>query len=270
MTCLSMFKSWIAHPLTRGLDIDDPRTTQLRRQIIREKPFLRQIYEDWYASIASVLPSGEGPILEIGSGAGFSKDVIPDLITSEVFYCRGVDVVLDGCKMPFGDGTLKGIFMTDVFHHLAAPRSFLIEATRCVRPGGVLAMIEPWVTPWSSIIYRRLHHEPFRPEAPDWASPTSGPLSGANSALPWIVFQRDRGKFASEFQGWGIETIQPMMPFRYLVSGGVSMRSLMPAWTSRFWRSLERRFQPWIDTWGMFAMIVLHRVKPSGGVTIQE
>ena len=78
--------------MTRGLDIDDPRTTQLRCQIIRQKVFLREIYEEWYAAIVSVLPSGEGSVLEIGSGAGFLKDVIPDLITSEVLYCSNADI----------------------------------------------------------------------------------------------------------------------------------------------------------------------------------
>src|SRR5262249_31802772 len=38
------------------------------------------------------------------------------------------------------------------------------QATRCVRSGGVVAMIEPWVTPWSRFVYTRLHHEPFQPE----------------------------------------------------------------------------------------------------------
>jgi hypothetical protein len=37
-----MLKAWLAHPLTKGLDIDDPRTTHLRLQIIQEKSFLRQ------------------------------------------------------------------------------------------------------------------------------------------------------------------------------------------------------------------------------------
>jgi hypothetical protein len=38
---------------------------------------------------------------------------------------------------------------------------------------------------------------------------------------------------------WYIQTIKPMMPFRYLVSGGVSMRSFMPGWSFSFWRGLE-------------------------------
>lgn len=263
-----MLKSWISHPLTRGLDIDDPATTHLRAQIIRQKGFLRQIYAEWYASLASALPSREGSVLEIGSGAGFFQDVIPELITSEVFYCPGVDIVLDGCKMPFADCTLKGIVMTDVFHHLYAPRGFLKEATRCVKPGGVLAMIEPWVTPWSRLVYGRLHHEPFRPEALEWDCIAAGPLSGANIALPWIVFERDRMQFEIEFPQWQIRMIKPGMPFRYLLSGGVSMRSLMPVWTSGFWQSLEKRLQPWMNTWGMFALIILNRVQPANRVNL--
>ena len=199
-------------------------------------------------------------MLEIGSGAGFLRDVIPDLITSEVFCCSNVDMVLDACNLPFPDCKLRGIAMTNVFHHLAEPRSFLAEASRCVRPGGVVVMIEPWVTPWSRLVYGRLHYEPFRPDVPDWEFSTSGPLSGANSALPWIIFHRDRERFEKEFREWRIREIRPMMPFRYLLSGGVSMRSLVPAWTSRFWRSVERALQPWMNKLAMFANIVLVRV----------
>jgi hypothetical protein len=43
-----MLKEWLAHPLTRGLDINDPNVTHLRRRIIQEKPFLRKIYQEWY------------------------------------------------------------------------------------------------------------------------------------------------------------------------------------------------------------------------------
>ncbi len=125
-----MLKAWLAHPLTRGLDIDDPRTTLLRRQIIQEKSFLRQIYQEWYAAIAAALPAGEEPTLELGSGAGFLSDFIPGLITSEIFYCPGVRVVLDGARLPFADGALCGIVMTDVLHHLPQPRRFFTEAAR--------------------------------------------------------------------------------------------------------------------------------------------
>src|SRR5262245_46598331 len=202
----------LEHPLTAACDIDDPSTTALRRRIIREKPFLRMIYEEWYELLACALPGGPGAVLELGSGAGFLREFIPDVIASEVFPTPGVDVVLDGLRLPFGAGTLRAIVMTDVFHHLPRVRGFLAEATRCVRPAGVMAMVEPWVSPWSRVVYTHLHHEPFVPDAAAWEFPSTGPLSGANGALPWIVFGRDREQFAREFQGWRLRTVQPMMP----------------------------------------------------------
>lgn len=254
-----MIRFLLAHPLTRGLDIDDPHTTEIRRQIIREKSFLRRIYHEWYTAIASELSTRKGPVLELGSGPGFLKDFVPNLITSEVFHFRGIDLVLNGTELPFADGALQAIVMIDVFHHIPQPRWFFTEAARCIRPGGIVLMVEPWLTVWSQLIYTRLHHEPFLPEAKQWEFPNSGPLSGANGALPHIVFARDRIQFEREFPMWQIHKIEPMMPFCYLVSGGVSSRSLMPGWSFTLWRGLENLLHPAINNLAMFAQILLIR-----------
>jgi len=256
---MGRLKTWIEHPLTRGLDLDDPRTTQLRRQILAAKPFLRKIYEEWYAGLAASLPPPPGRVLELGSGAGFLGDFVPGLVRSEIFYTPGVDAVLDGLALPFAAGSLRGIAMTNVLHHLPRPLRFFAEAARCVRPGGVVAMVEPWVTPWSKWVYTRLHHEPFLPAAREWEIAAGGPLSGANGALPWILFQRDRERFAREAPAWRVRAIEPIMPFRYLVSGGISMRGLMPAASHPLWRGLERGLAPLRHQLAMFARVVLER-----------
>ena len=253
-------KEWLAHPHTRNLDLDDPRTTQLRRRIIQEKSFLRRIYQEWYEAIAEALPMGKKPVLELGSGAGFLRDFVPDLVTSEVLHCPDVNVVLNGQEVPFADGALRGIAMTDVLHHIPQPRRFFAEAVRCVQIDGVIVMIEPWVTPWSHLVYAKLHHEPFEPEATEWEFTADGPLSGANGALPWVIFERDRSQFREEFPQLRVQSIRPIMPFRYLVSGGVSLRSLIPGWTYELWRGLESVLQPWMNSWAMFAIIVLSKV----------
>ena len=120
-------------------------------------------------------------------------------------------------------------------------------------------MIEPWVTPWSRFINTHFHHEPFRPDAADWSFPSTGPLSGANGAIPWMVFVRDRHKFELEFPRLAIEQIRPFLPFRYLVSGGVGMRSLMPFCLHGFWTRLERLLEPEMHTLAMFAFIALRK-----------
>src|ERR1700676_56957 len=130
-----MLRRLLAHPSTRGLDIDDPATTDLRREIVRSKPFLKRIYDEWYQKIAESLPNGVGTVLEIGSGAGFLNDYIPGLVTSEIFPCQGIQVVLDGQALPFASGSLRGIVMTNVLHHIPGVRSFLTQAARCLLPG---------------------------------------------------------------------------------------------------------------------------------------
>jgi SAM-dependent methyltransferase len=249
-------KRWLEHPLTRGLDIDDPRTTHLRRRILAGKPFLRRIYAEWYSSLAASLPAGDDPVLELGAGAGFLSDFIPRLVRSEVFLNSGIDLVLDGLTLPFAAGALRGIAMTNVLHHLPRPLTFFAEAARAVRPGGVVTMIEPWVTPWSRWVYTRLHYEPFLPAAKEWEIPAGGPLSGANGALPWILFQRDRERFERAAPEWRLCAIAPIMPFRYLVSGGISLRTLTPAAAYPLWRGLDRMLA---SRAAMFAHVVLER-----------
>jgi len=256
---IEAIKRLLAHPDTRDLGIDDPRTTQGRRRIVQSNRFLWRIYDEWYRFIAACVPGGPGRVLELGSGAGFLAQYIPGLIASEVFPCSDIQLVLDARRLPFSSGSLKAIVLVDVLHHISANRAFLTEAQRCLRSGGSVAMIEPWVSTWSRLIYAGLHHEPFDPGAEDWTFPGTGPLSCANVALPWIVFQRDRRDFESKFRELQIRTVRPFMPFRYLVSGGISMRQLMPEMTFNLWRNLESGFCRWPHHWSMFALIHLVR-----------
>lgn len=255
-----MLKTLFSHPLALNLEIDAPETTIVHRRIILEKPFLKKIYQEWYAWLAAALQdTPTGPVMELGSGGGFLKEFLPHLIASEIFFTPYVDAVFDAQQLPFASSSLKGILMTNVFHHLPRPKAFFAEAARCVRPGGVIAMLEPWVTPWSCLVYKRFHHEPFDPKVRGWGFTPIGRLSGANDALAWIVFQRDRKQFDREFPQWRIKIVHPCTPFCYLLSGGVSMRSLMPSWSFRFWKRLETRLNPWMKNWAMFAGIVLVR-----------
>lgn len=252
---------WLAHPVTRGLEIDDPRHAAARRRIVDEKVFLRRIYEEWYAAIVAALPAGDDRVLELGSGGGFLGEVIPELLTSDLLAHPGVRLVLDGQALPFTRASLRAIVMTDVLHHLPESRRFLREASRCVRYRGRIVMIEPWVSAWSSLVYPRLHHEPFVPSAPEWEFLAGGPMSAANMALPWMMFVRDRGRFEREFPEWRLVLVRPFMPFRYALSGGVSVRGIAPAWTFGLWRGIERLLEPWMEHLGMFAHIVLERTK---------
>ncbi len=249
----------LAHPLTKGMSLDDPKTTELRATIIRSKGFLRQIYESWYRLLASQIPEGDGAVLELGSGGGFLKELHKDALASEVFFTPHIDIVLNAMALPLRTEALKAILMVDVLHHIPEPALFFHQAANCVRTGGRCLLIEPWNTPWGAWVFQHLHHEPFNTSG-DWSIPPAGPLSGANGALPWILFERDKELFCERFPEWRIACIKPMMPLAYLLSGGVSMRSLMPSWSYPWVRGIEERIPGLDGKFGMFAFIVIDRL----------
>lgn len=263
MIC-DMLKNLLAHPLTRGLDLDAPETTALRRRILQEKHFLKALYREWYTQLMAAIPSAErcpGEVLELGSGGGFFRDLLPGCLCSDVFSCPGNDLVLDARHLPFRSASLRGIVMVDVFHHIPDVAAFLREAARVLRPGGVIAMWEPWNTPWSRFVYQRLHHEPFDPQRQEWDFPKGGPLSSANGALPWMVFARDKARLHQDFPLLRLETVRLDFPFSYLASGGVSLRALTPAFAYRPIRHFERALGPLLRYCAMFALIVVRRIQ---------
>ena len=251
-----------SHPSTHDVDLDAPENTLRRAGIIQSKPFLKQFYQDCYRSISKLLPEKiNGPVIELGSGGGFLKEYIPDLITSEILAIPTVDVQFDGQSMPFKHASVRALVMLDVFHHILDPAAFLAQAADILKPGGRLIMIEPWVTPWSRFVYRYLHHEPFNPDVNDWRFEKGGPLTAANSALPWIVFDRDRQKFEYRFPEWQIKKIRLHTPFCYLLSGGLTFKSMLPAALYPLCRRVENLLRRFNHLLSMFATIVLRRNK---------
>ena len=49
------------------------------------------------------------------------------------------------------------------------------------------------------------------------------------------------------------------MPFRYLVSGGLTRLDPLPASSFALWRRLEGALKPWMGSLAMFACVVLER-----------
>ena len=123
----------------------------------------------------------------------------------------------------------------------------------------VITAIEPWNTPWSWFVYGYLHHEPFDPRAAYWQLETTGPLSSANGALPWIVSVRDADRLGRLFPELAVRSIGPIVPLGYLLSGGVSMRALVPDFSFAALRSLEQACPPLVHNAAMFAHINVRR-----------
>jgi SAM-dependent methyltransferase len=235
-------------PETRDLNLDDPETSGRHGEIIRSKPFLRRLYEDFYRTLAVRCPDLPGKFcVELGSGGGFIKEIYPTVFTSDLLPLPGIDQTFSVLEMPFVDASVDCFLMIDVFHHVRDARKFLSELRRCLKRGGKVLMIEPANTLWGRFVYRHFHHEPFDTSG-GWELEKTAPLSSANGALPWIVFCRDREIFQKEFPDLALKMCRAHTPFRYLLSGGVSMRALVPALSYPVIAGLEEVISP-LNPW---------------------
>ena len=131
-----MLRTWLEHPLKRNLDLDDPRTTDLRRLIIEEKPFLRQIHLEWYDAVAKALPGGLLECSRSDRGRVFSiaSFRVDHLRHPRVLRCSSGD---GRTGLAIVAGTLRGIVMTNVLHHLPDARQFVSQIPR----SGMIARI---------------------------------------------------------------------------------------------------------------------------------
>ena len=252
---------WLKLPEVKGIeDLDDPAVTLLHGRIIQRKVFLKRTYIDFYQQFAKTVPDSEGKVLvELGSGGGFIKEVISNVITSDILELPNVDKVFSAVEMPFERDGVDAFFMIDVLHHIADPRAFFAEALRCLKVGGKIVMIEPANTLFSRFIYKSFHHEAFDTQS-CWELGKGGPVSHGNGALPWIIFSRDRKIFEEEFPCLRIVRMHNHTPLRYLLSGGLTLRQLLPSFTYPAAKAMECALSPLKNILGMFQTIEIEKL----------
>ena len=195
----------------------------------RQKPVLRDIYLDLYRRMAAEL--APGATLEIGGGSGIFKEFAPEVVTTDILPAPWLDLVADAQFLPVAGGTFDNIVMFDVLHHIEFPRRFLAEASRVLRPGGRIILVEPAMTPLSWPFYHWMHPEPvdlsadpLRDGQPD---PTRDAFA-ANQAIPTRLVGRDRARFAAAFPEFTVTRTHWLSLFAYPLSGGFQPWCLLP------------------------------------------
>lgn len=258
----AMLSSLLVLPETRRIDLDSPEAVPIHRQIILNKTFLRNLYHDHYEIFrreAARVRALSGEILELGSGGGFLKDNLPEVITSDVEAYPLVDRVVFADRLPFADRGLKAILLLNVLHHLPQPELFFREAQRCLTSGGRVVMIEPFNSLVARLLYKRFHHEPFDETARDWRVEGQGRLTASNQALPWIIFWRDRGRFEERYPDLQIVERKPHTLTCYALSGGLSYRSLAPGILFPLFRFLDKMLSWAPSLFPIFQTIILEK-----------
>jgi len=211
------------------------------RSIWAARPELRAVYHEFFADLLRVV-RGRTPIVELGAGPGFFKEYYPGLISTDVITTPWVDVVCDACALPFRAESVGAMVMVDVLHHLPHPLDFMIEASRVLKPGGLIAMTEPWITPFSYLLYRYFHHEDCTLHI-DLRHPFEGRRKTAfdgNATIPYKLaghYHRDSGILRLARQ-------KPFLALPYLATFGFKRTQPLPGSLIRAARSCERMLGP--------------------------
>lgn len=257
-------------PAVRGVPVDDDSLIEIHAEISRSKPLLRSAFKSFYTQMIEAADHLGAPTrceVELGSGGGFLKDIRPSVITTDVRPMGTLDRALNAEAMDIRSESVSRFYAINVFHHLPNPRFFFKELIRVLEPKGVCILIEPHTGLVSSWLHSRIHEdEYFDITMQNWERPQKGgPMSGANQALADIVFERDRHVFQEEF-GSGLRiasTDYCMNGLRYLFSGGVNFRQLVPTFCNPLLCATERAFAPVARHWSLHQIIALQKNEPS-------
>jgi SAM-dependent methyltransferase len=223
--------------------MDDESYLVTHRRVWAEKPVLRRIYaEQFYAPL---LAYRGARTLEIGSGPGLLSDIAPDVIRTDILPSPFIHLAADAHRLPFADGTFDSVIGLDVLHHFETPVRVLHEIARVLRPGGRLALVEPWITPFSRFVYTHLHQETCDLRVQPWLD-TSQFAAGkhkaafdGNAAIPYRLVQHPEA-----LPEWQLERCEVFCLFTYLLSLGFKRGSLLPAAAYPFVYRMERMTAP--------------------------
>ena len=231
------------------------------RAVWAKKPSLRRVYKSYFRSIIE-LCSGDRPIVELGAGPGFFKACCPEIIATDISPTPWNDAVVDACALPYDDASVGNLVMIDVFHHLENPHRFMEEASRVLKVGGRVIMLEPWTSPVGYLFYRYIHHEgadrhvnPRKPFAHEKAA------FDGNAALPKMFFARHNQDETPTYGGGRLRlcSVRPFTAASWLLTGGFRPYGLLPAPLVPLARVIDAVLQPAAAICALRAIIVLQR-----------
>jgi SAM-dependent methyltransferase len=236
---------------------------QANRIAWHRKAQLRAVYRGFHELIASRLERAvPGLIVELGSGMGSIKEVIPDCVTTDLFANPWLDRQENAYRLSFPDGSVSNLILFDVWHHLRYPATALAEFRRVLAPGGRMIVFDPAISSAGRIVYGLFHHEPvglslpITWEAPEGFKPADADYYAAQGNATRVFWRREEPQ---RLAGWDVVETAPLPSFEYLATGGFSGPQIGGPAVFRLWRRLDRALARWPNLFAARLLVVLKR-----------
>jgi len=262
---IAAVREFLKDPRVKGIDIDSPEILDAHRKVIADKPLMKKVFERFYDELITGRDnyfSGNGAEIEIGAGVSFFKEKNNAVVTTDIKATPGLDGVLNAQNMNLASDSVKVIYGINCFHHFPSPRMFFSELDRVLNAGGGCMLIEPYHGPFAKQLYANVHKdEHFNPDQESWEHQSKMSfMSGANQALAYIIFVRDKEVFEKEFPGLEIVSTSRINNYlQYLLSGGVNFRQLVPNFMIPLVQMCEYLLTPISHLLALHYMIVIRK-----------
>lgn len=232
-------------------------------ELWNRKPLLQAAYKDLYQTVAGELSSlPDSRVVELGSGLGGIRDVLPNCIRTDLFPYPWIDQIENAYQLSFENESVSDLILTDVFHHLKYPGTALIELHRVLRKGGRVILLEPCVSLLGLLVYGAFHVEPiaiikriewFAPAG--WSPEHLDYYAAQGNATRIFVGNRYRSRLAA----WkSVKTIR-LSALAYAASGGYSGPQLYPTGMYSAVKSLEKILDLFPSLFATRLLVVLEK-----------
>lgn len=264
MSVLLSIRNALRESRLEGVDVNSVELLEVQREILATKPLMREVFLEIYQTIRKAdeeLLSGDGARIELGAGATFLNSIHSDVISTDLKFSPYLQMAASATELPLRAGSVRALYMINCFHHIPDPRRLFRELARTLAPGGGCVIVEPYYSALAGAFYRRVFDtETFDPGQREWTTPDAEVMKGANQALSYLVFKRDREIFLREFPELRIVREEPLRCWvRYLVSGGLNFRQLVPQPLAPLVRAGELVLRPARTVLALHHLIVLRK-----------
>jgi SAM-dependent methyltransferase len=265
MSLFTTIRNYLQEPRLKGVNPDSDEMLVVHSKILYEKPMMRAVFGEFYDKCISLderyFGSVKGKRIEIGAGVSFFKKKYPEIISTDVKTAPNLDMVVDAQNMPFENESVRSIYGINCFHHFPDPDKFFRELERTLVKGGGAVLIDPFYGTIARRFYKKIFdQETFDMEQKEWSNSTLGFMNNANQALSYIVFIRDRKEWEKKYPGLEIVAHKPLNNYmRYLLSGGLNFRQVLPSFFSPLIRFFEFLFIPLNYVFALHHVIVIRK-----------
>ncbi len=263
---MDKFINLLREPSIENINVDGEDRFVSHSNMLARKPLLREVFNEFhhlFHRLDEKYFSASGGKIELGAGVAPIRESYPDVLATDVILSPWLDQVIDAEDMDLDDGSVRAIYGQNCFHHFPHPDRFFSELDRVLAPGGGAILLEPYYGFFATFMYKRLFKtEGFDKESPSWETPMAGPMSGANQALSYIVFVRDKVRFEDKHPA--LEIVHQELcgnHFKYLFSGGLNFKQLIPGWMGLVVDFIQVVFSP-LNRWtSLHHVIVIRKEK---------